>query len=269
MNATSLEHKLIVIKHSVTAAGHAAARPPSLLPEPPACVTRPGREAPSRPRPLSSCSARRPRPGLHKWRQARASSPRSAGSPVPGSGHRPSLQSWAGPGSHLPIRVGPPARRPGCCHRRGFRLRPEARSPRPESSGSPVMSGCPARGTAFLSTPHSVPVGTWEEAATAPGAVRRFRWAAVLAGSALLGLAPRAQLATLIAPSLLATESRAATGRFSTPVAPLRSPRLPSQVPIPVEQRPPSGSPGLASQEASGAGPGASATGEGRKHRVL
>lgn len=107
----------------------------------------PGRAGrlPSRPRPLSSCSARRPRPGLHKWRQARASSPCSAGSPVPGRGHRPSLQSWAGPGSHLPIRVGPPARRPGCCHRRGFRLRPEARTPRPESSGSRVMSGCLSR----------------------------------------------------------------------------------------------------------------------------
>lgn len=40
-------------------------------------------------------------------------------------------------------------------------------------------------------------------------------------------------------------------------------------MPIPVEQRPPSGSPGLASQEASGAGRGASAAGEGRRQGVL
>lgn len=149
----------------------------------------PAGRLPSRPRPLSSCSARRPRPGLHKWRQALASPPCSAGSPVPGSGHRPILQRWAGPGSHLPIRVGPPARRPGCCHRRGFRLHPEARTPRPESSGSPVMSGCLSPRHRLPEHARTAPVGTWEEAAAAPGAVRPFRWAAVLAAPVLPFLA--------------------------------------------------------------------------------
>lgn len=104
----------------------------------PASVTRPGREAPQPPGPPrqpapppAALQRRRPRPGLRGRRRARASPPRSAGSPVPGSGHRPSLQRRAAPGSHLPVPFGPPARRPGCCHSRDFRLGPEARALRP------------------------------------------------------------------------------------------------------------------------------------------
>lgn len=50
---------------------------------------------------------------------------------MPGSGHRPSVQRLAAPRSHLPVPFGPPARRPGCCHSRDFRLEPEARALRP------------------------------------------------------------------------------------------------------------------------------------------
>lgn len=95
----------------------------------------PGRELPSRPRPLSRCSARRPRPEL-----------RGGARPVPLSLAAPGAQCRA-PATGRACRVGqapdltflsgwPAARGPGCCHSRGFRLGPEARAPRPERSAS-------------------------------------------------------------------------------------------------------------------------------------
>lgn len=132
LKATRPQHRLPVIKRGVTAAGHARPGRRRRSPSPPPVSPGPAGRLPSRPRPLSRCRARRPRPGLRGRRQARASPPRGAGSPAPGSRQRPSLQSGAGPGPHLPVRVGPPARRPGSCHSRGFRLVPEARAPRPE-----------------------------------------------------------------------------------------------------------------------------------------
>lgn len=234
MNATSLKHKLTVIKRSVTAARHAAARPPSLPPEPqPASPGRGGRH-PSRPRPLPRRSARRPRPGLHRWCQARASPPCSAGSPEPGSGPRPSLQSWAGPGSHLPIRVGPPARRPGCCHSRGFRLRPEARTRRPERAGSP----------GDVRTPRAAAPPTWARPDQLPpgrgGGCGGARGGASLPVGGRLGL-------------------------HRVPRSRPRSPRRAQRSPVALSRVPPSGAEAALQLLRSGA----SAAGDGRRHGAL
>lgn len=143
VRTASLEQKLIVIKHSVTAAGHAAARPLSPLPEPQPVSLGPAGRLPShpglpcsRPRPLSCCSARRrdraaraaPDPGLSAL-QRREPSARQRPQAEPAELGRSRISP--------PVPVGPPARRPGCCHNRGFRLGPEARLPRPPKGPPP------------------------------------------------------------------------------------------------------------------------------------
>lgn len=109
VSTASLEQRLSVIKHSVTAAGHAGGWPPSLLPEPQPVSVGPAGRLPPTPGPSLQPA---PPPVAQQGPQAAtraaqaapdpASPPCSAESPVPGSGHRPRLQSWAGPGSHLP-----------------------------------------------------------------------------------------------------------------------------------------------------------------------
>lgn len=112
VSTASLEQRLSVIKHSVTAAGHAAGWPPLLLPEPQPVAVAVGPAGRLPPTPGPSLQPAPPpvaqqappaatRPGLRRRRQTRASPPCSTESPVPGSGHRARLQSWAGPGSHL------------------------------------------------------------------------------------------------------------------------------------------------------------------------
>lgn len=121
---------------------------------PPSRVSGPGPEAPQPPRgpprqpapPPAAPQRPRPRPEARGRRRARASPPRSAGSPGPGSGHPPSLRRPAAPGSHLPVPFGPPARRPGCCHSRDFRLGPEAaRSARRDAGSPPGARARPAQ----------------------------------------------------------------------------------------------------------------------------
>lgn len=123
VSAASLEHRLTVIKHSVTSAGHAAAQPLSPLTEPqPVSPGRTGRFPShpglpgSRPRPLPRRSVRQPRPGLRGRRQDRVLSalqrrePR-AGQPPPAkpaelgrSRISPSYPGWP---ARLPSRMLP------------------------------------------------------------------------------------------------------------------------------------------------------------------
>lgn len=123
-----------MIKQSVTAAGHAAVWPQSLLPEPLACVAWRG-GSPAGPAPCraaapagrdQSCAAA-PGPG-HSALQRRE----------PSAGQRPPAEpaELGRPRISPSCPVGQPARGPGCCHSRGFRHGPEARAPRLERSAS-------------------------------------------------------------------------------------------------------------------------------------
>lgn len=159
VRTASLEQKLIVIKHSVTAAGHAAARPLSPLPEPQPVSLGPAGRLPShpglpcsRPRPLSCCSARcrdraaraAPDPGLSALQRRE-----------PGARQRPQAEPAELGRSRIspPVPVGPPARRPGCCYSRGFRLGQEALCPAPRKARPLVTLGSLRRGTASPSAP--------------------------------------------------------------------------------------------------------------------
>ena len=198
VSTASLEQKLIVIKHSVTAAGHAAARPLSPLPEPQPVSLGPAGRLPShpglpcsRPRPLSRCSARRrdraaraaPDPGLSALQRRE-----------PRARQRPQAEPAELGRSRIspPVPVGPPARRPGCCHSRSFRLGPEARLPRPLKARPLVTSGSLRRGTASPSAPETAQLGLGGGYGGAGcGATLQVGGSLGLAASALLKASPR------------------------------------------------------------------------------
>lgn len=221
MNATSLEHKLTVIKQSVTAAGHAAVRPLLLLLEPLACVAWPG-GSPAGPAPCRAAApagrdqscASEPGPG-HNALQRRE----------PSAGQRPPAEpaELGRPRISPSCRVGQPARGPGCCHSRGFRLGPEARAPRP---APPLPERSASRGDVRAPPPAARLLGraanssSWDTGVGCGGvwSVCPSRWRPPGSGRCTsLRPFPGASLATLISPSLLAAESTAAAGRSPTP----------------------------------------------------
>lgn len=147
VSTASLEQKLIVIKHSVTVAGHAAVRPLSRLPEPQQMSPGPARRLPAAPASL------RPAPPPVALQRPPAATRAARAAPDPGlfalqrreprTGQRPPAEPAELGRFRLspPVRVGPPAGRPGCCHSPGFRPRPEAPCPAPKGPPPLVTSG--------------------------------------------------------------------------------------------------------------------------------
>ena len=141
VSTASLEQRLSVIKHSVTAAGHAGGWPPSLLPEPQPVSVGPAGRLPPTPGPSLQPA---PPPVAQQGPPAATRAAQAAPDPglsalqrrEPSAGQRPPAEAAELGRSRVspPVRVGPPARRPGCCHTRGFRLGPEARMPRPRKT---------------------------------------------------------------------------------------------------------------------------------------
>lgn len=181
----------------------------------------PGREAPQ-PAPPPVALQRPPAATRAARRsQARATTPCSAGSPVPGSGHRPSLQSWAGPGSHLPVGLASPLAVPdaatvGASGSARKRARPAPPLPERSASRGDVRAPPPAArllGRAANSSSWDTGVGCGGVWSVCPS-----RWRPPGSGRCTsLRPFPGASLATLISPSLLAAESTSAAGRSPTP----------------------------------------------------
>lgn len=230
MNATSLEHKLIVIKQSVTPAGHAAVRPLSLLPEPLACVAWPG-GSPAGPAPCraaapagcdQSCAAA---PGpCHSALQRRE----------PSAGHRPPAE---------PAELGRPRISPSCRVGRPLAV-PDAatvgasgsarKRARPAPKGPPpvVTSGRlrPLRASRLVL--RTAPVGTREEAAATSGwRVPPGGGRLGLAAAPLLGLSRCLARDSHLPIAPRRGEHRSGGAVRHAPVAPLHSPGSPLECP--------------------------------------
>nr|XP_031534668.1 uncharacterized protein LOC116280891 [Vicugna pacos] len=245
-NTSSQEQKLIVIKHSVTAAGHAAARPLTRLPETqPLChPAQPGGSPANRDSPAAGpAPCRAAAPAGRDQGRADGARPRPLRLAAPGAQRRaaatgracrveqvPDLTSSPGWPAQAPSRMKPQSGLPA---QAGSVHAPPPQTPPPRDVSAPQPCGA-----TFTSAPRTSLVRVRLETAEALVLRRRFR-------------------------------ERRSDQPTAIPRAPLRSPGIPLDCPHPSGGEATLSLLGLASREESGADPGASAAGDGHRRGQL